>query len=453
MLVNDPSHETITPLLLSGICTSWREVTHASPTLWRTINVVLSGSLEDEHTQVIFELAQQWLERAGKCPLNIRISIKRGSQLDEAFWANHKLPTLNEFLALFASREKQWVTLHTPLSEETTSALSGLLESEDTCPLPNLKLVTFDGINQTLCNWPDPIRLPSTITSLVVKQYMNVSIPLRALLPQWSDLTKLAWDVPVRVECIQSILAWCTSATHIEFGEVYIDEVGSAPMLTDYIPLSPVTFDELTLPKLKSLKLRFHEGSAIRHEVLSSLEGILTRFTMPSLHTLNVDAGCVAYIPFDALAKFVENSKCLLLNLSLTGIRKQRFTGGCEKDLIASLEKLKTVEELSLGSLDSFKLGVFWNALNEKSTTEFLPRIKMLQVTGSSRATNQVLLPILQSRQNVKHPVNHLEVIKLIVNPALQSKNNRKHVDSDINEEILSLTKDGDVVSSIDKQA
>ncbi|KAJ7074055.1 hypothetical protein C8F01DRAFT_1099083 [Mycena amicta] len=60
------------PTKLAQICRHWREIAHATPMLWRAIELFLSDSLLDAFTLQL-DTAKTWLERSRALPLSILI--------------------------------------------------------------------------------------------------------------------------------------------------------------------------------------------------------------------------------------------------------------------------------------------------------------------------------------------------------------------------------------------
>ncbi|KAJ7074036.1 hypothetical protein C8F01DRAFT_1043119 [Mycena amicta] len=60
------------PTKLAQICRHWREIAHATPMLWRAIELFLSDSLLDACTSQL-DTAKTWLERSRALPLSILI--------------------------------------------------------------------------------------------------------------------------------------------------------------------------------------------------------------------------------------------------------------------------------------------------------------------------------------------------------------------------------------------
>ncbi|KAK7051899.1 F-box domain-containing protein [Favolaschia claudopus] len=65
-----PSIGRYSPTLLTHICRKWREIALRTPELWRAISLVTNwGNLLP--SEVALDLATQWTERSGSCPLSI----------------------------------------------------------------------------------------------------------------------------------------------------------------------------------------------------------------------------------------------------------------------------------------------------------------------------------------------------------------------------------------------
>ncbi|KAK7062141.1 F-box domain-containing protein [Favolaschia claudopus] len=60
----------VAPLLLTRVCSAWREIAISTPALWQIFAVELDSPQELPN---LSQIAQLWLKRAKKCPLSIRI--------------------------------------------------------------------------------------------------------------------------------------------------------------------------------------------------------------------------------------------------------------------------------------------------------------------------------------------------------------------------------------------
>ncbi|KAK7062159.1 F-box domain-containing protein [Favolaschia claudopus] len=72
-LHNEPKDTIISnaaPLLLTQVCSAWREIAVTTPTLWQTFAVELNSPHE---LPKLSQIAQLWFKRAKKCPLSIRM--------------------------------------------------------------------------------------------------------------------------------------------------------------------------------------------------------------------------------------------------------------------------------------------------------------------------------------------------------------------------------------------
>ncbi|KAJ7641171.1 hypothetical protein FB45DRAFT_714809, partial [Roridomyces roridus] len=58
------------PTSLTHICRKWREISWATPKLWRAFSTAYKAN-QPEHIQAV----QNWLERSGSCPLSIELVL------------------------------------------------------------------------------------------------------------------------------------------------------------------------------------------------------------------------------------------------------------------------------------------------------------------------------------------------------------------------------------------
>jgi hypothetical protein len=79
------------PILLTQICSSWRNVAHATPQLWKSIHIAISFSKNlssmtvEQHSDRRSEAVQEWLSRSAAYPLHISLGQLGTSDLDDFY--------------------------------------------------------------------------------------------------------------------------------------------------------------------------------------------------------------------------------------------------------------------------------------------------------------------------------------------------------------------------------
>ena len=61
------------PLLVSSICSSWRELALATPKLWISVGMVI-GNPDRDPSATGTQVVNTWLERSGTLPLNLYLT-------------------------------------------------------------------------------------------------------------------------------------------------------------------------------------------------------------------------------------------------------------------------------------------------------------------------------------------------------------------------------------------
>ncbi|KAK7017403.1 F-box domain-containing protein [Favolaschia claudopus] len=74
-----PNRGTLSPTLLTQICTRWRQIALSTPQLWRAVHIAVWDDAVGSHPQI--QLAGTWFSRAGIYPLSLEISGTRDSSI------------------------------------------------------------------------------------------------------------------------------------------------------------------------------------------------------------------------------------------------------------------------------------------------------------------------------------------------------------------------------------
>lgn len=119
--MEDTNSNTSIPLQLGSVCSSWRRIAWAAPTLWSSLTLRLNTT--NIGTQIT--LLEEWLHRTGDLPLSLRLCSE-----EEIHWSSAPTPgTAIEVIRKYASRWKD-LDLRLP-----TSCYKYLPTSDNCLPL------------------------------------------------------------------------------------------------------------------------------------------------------------------------------------------------------------------------------------------------------------------------------------------------------------------------------
>ena len=264
------------PILLTQICSSWRNVAHATPQLWNSLHIAIpcsenfSSMTVEQHIDRRSKAIQEWLSRSAAYPLDISLGRCRDSDLDEFYekiidslirfserWRNIEFSAPFQALVPVANLPPSKVPLLETLSlncpggpvnfrqfdPQTVWITSGVLKA------PNLRDLWLHGLWLTRLN-EDVTRLPIN----------------------WSQLTNMSLEgisygaCSLSVSRTYKILSLCRNLITCRL------EIGFIPGDSEELPLETTTA-VISLPFLTRFSIR--EGA--------SLSGLFTLLHLPSL--------------------------------------------------------------------------------------------------------------------------------------------------------------------------
>ncbi|KAH6904883.1 hypothetical protein BKA70DRAFT_1373287 [Coprinopsis sp. MPI-PUGE-AT-0042] len=100
-----------TPLLLSQICTRWRETAFATPRLWSRLS--LQFNAPPTSTPSLVQLVQAWMTRSGGCPLTVYV-----------FWESPPFTSTHPVLDVLAAYSSRWAQMFFYMPFSAFKALS-----------------------------------------------------------------------------------------------------------------------------------------------------------------------------------------------------------------------------------------------------------------------------------------------------------------------------------------
>ncbi|KAF9009953.1 hypothetical protein BDQ17DRAFT_1347208 [Cyathus striatus] len=245
------------PMLLTRICSSWRNIAHCTLRLWAAIHITLPSinmpqyppmrmlSLEEESVRLTLDrreaATKAWLDRSGACPLSISVDQIRGNGNEGEYAIAEK--SLQQSYIAFLSKTivphyKRWHHLDVSLRDE---APEGMLKAGVTAEYLNMLKhyhIAFKFAREAnLMLWPLVTSLLSsrvtsaTLFNISVRQSDSSTIPQ---LP-WGQLTELNL-YPVRqttdismIDFAAAILRHCSSLKTLKLGVNSNRRVGTGP--------------------------------------------------------------------------------------------------------------------------------------------------------------------------------------------------------------------------------
>ncbi|KAJ7108421.1 hypothetical protein C8R43DRAFT_1080050 [Mycena crocata] len=274
-----PVKRGLSPILLTHICRTWRNIALASPALWRAIRVVVRH-VAPEKIETQTKLIDMWLNRSGSCSLSIQLDA-------HSVWQREGQLKLIQSLTAHCSRW-EYVELEY-LVPEMISFFSG-----QTPLLRHLQLSLQD------IEGPPFFNMEIDGVTLLRSAVLGVDASGSVTLP-WQQLTSLTLDPIIPRQCTQ-VLQQTPNLLHCELvlREDDSNEEG-----------------DVVLPCLQSLLLSAIEEDLWEYEVPINSTLYLSRFTTPALQRLEVADGPDTIA---ALVSFISRSGCKLQELQVVGI-------------------------------------------------------------------------------------------------------------------------------------
>ncbi|KAF7343910.1 F-box domain-containing protein [Mycena venus] len=265
-----PLAGTGSPTSLTQICRKWREITLATPSLWKAI--IFDDGLPWKRQGQIFD---SWANRSGSCPLSIRFRSR-----------DHYRELLQGLVPHLARLE--YLEIHV-LSDLT---LHG--------PLPHLRhLDLVIKTDQIVVFHDAPLLRTASLTSVIGSP--NISLP-------WIQLTRLTLIISNFNQCI-AILRQTSNLVHCDLQLAgMFDRRHSAPPGA-----------EVTLLHLESLVLDRYSGTTVIGL------GYAPFFNLPALRTLHMPEPIFGATSTAMLSSLLSKWGCALQELRVTGERRTVF--------------------------------------------------------------------------------------------------------------------------------
>jgi hypothetical protein len=267
------------PVLLTQVCSSWRNVAHITPQLWNSIHIAIpcgenvSSTIVGRHIDRRSEAVQEWLSRSAAFPLNISLNCWGISDLDEFY------DKIIDTVIRFSERWREiWFLAPyralVPVASLPSSKVPLLKTLSFNCPPPGPTQINIAQFNpQTVCG---VLKAPN-LRNLWLRGYWltQLSEDVTRLPINWSQLTILVLEATSWGACFLSvsgtykILSLCPNLTTCQL------EIGSISEDNEELPLD-ATAVIVSLPFLTRLSVREN----------TSLKRLFTLLHLPSLNLI-----------------------------------------------------------------------------------------------------------------------------------------------------------------------
>ena len=287
------------PILLTQICSSWRNVAHATPQLWKSIHIAIPFSkytTVEQHMDRRSEVVQEWLTRSAACPLDISVGGDWETRdVDES------CDKIIDTLIRFSERWREVCFLApyqalVPIASLPPSKVPLLKAVSLNCPSPDQVILTqLDP--QSVCGLLKAPNLRDL--SLLGWWLTHLSVDVTRLPINWNQLTNIVLEGPscwgecfLSVSGTYKILSLCRNliTCQLEIGSLISEDIElpldataaiiSLPSLTRLSVCENTSLKRLfTLLHLPSLNfLEFRTTISPTEQSSTSLLSLLTRF-------------------------------------------------------------------------------------------------------------------------------------------------------------------------------
>ncbi|KAF8971269.1 hypothetical protein BDZ97DRAFT_2071491 [Flammula alnicola] len=269
------------PLLLSQVCSQWRDIILHMPMLWVSIAII---SYPGER---LLQLLKLWLARSGQLPISIFFLHHRFGEVRSGF---HKsFVSLFQLLAYHAARwraiDLDIYDLHSP---NTPACLEQFISPNS---LTSLESVTLNIVGPSMLFVNDITGHFFRSNSLHTLKWASGDVYIRNLrvLPPWSQMRFLEllkiWDTKIILTAISA----SEKLESLHIGECTISEVDNITVTLPNLQILRLTginnlsclLDKLTFPGLRALFLKDTINIRAPHSTWDTIESLLLRSGCP----------------------------------------------------------------------------------------------------------------------------------------------------------------------------
>ncbi|KAL0945298.1 hypothetical protein HGRIS_000804 [Hohenbuehelia grisea] len=329
-------------VILSHVCRRWRAVILSMPLLWSTISV------HDASSASLPKLTAH-LERSMPCPLSISV-------MPNPYMAEGQFKHVEDIMALVAQHAERWKSLRLYLSAAPMCVILDLLQATSFPSIETLEVgaetwnrqvsqAVFNVLSASACirsvTWRGPGGFRGVPSGSCWEILTNININLNSVsLGDVHTLLSQCYSVvALRVSCISGDMTPNNGET------ITLHRLETLSICT-YEPLHDL-FDQLCLPKLKMLTLRYYYHISSHDRACKALDSLLARSDC-TLRTLILHDDRMPSDALDQLLRMptLDNLRDLSIELpTLTDLTLQTLTRPVDDGECV----LPQLESLSLG--------------------------------------------------------------------------------------------------------
>lgn len=384
-LPRDPEVEPFgisnSPVLLTRVCSRWREVAISIQSLWDIIDFTVDDKLNIKPFSMVMWFT--WLSRSGVRPLSIRVQFEPSRVSDFPY---------SEIITMLTSCSNRWrhVYIVAPFSFRQFPSFQG--------SLPILQSLTVISNNPVAPSHLPPISGVAPNLQAVTLDSQSL-ILMRYWVP-WSQL-KLFFGGHIPIDKCLFILEHCEKLTSCELlcqGRARTIHTPQCPQLR---------------PNLQRLGIHIDDKNSCSY--------IFDYLTCPALKSLHMQPLTNRRLvwPQDHLSTFLARSGCSLQGLSLHDISLE------DLHLVTCLAELPSLNELDIRECDDPLPPVMWHLFDRMTygnqlglgdeSTLLVPKLKVLKLEINFVPQGEILEEMIQSRWDLLEGkrVARLESVRL----------------------------------------
>ena len=383
------------PLVLSAVCSQWRQLATFSPQLWSQLRFEIgqkSGIKEDDEkeSQSYYQITKYLLQRASGAPLTLFFYDMPVAGIPVDYVA------INLAMDALCRRGKQWATVEFGVDESfftrhdtSLQLLRGNLDNLSTFVLSTSSM-NSPSIEAYLLNFRTCPSLRRVDLNWSQSAHLEVS-NIKTLLP-WGQLESLFLDLQFHAPSLFEIIPLCPSLKRLA--------------IATYLPDQNAEKQYLKHPMSWNLQSLSVEIDFVGHT--DSIRDFWENLTAPQLTSLDL---CTAWFgptnPFSKerephLLRFIRGSSSTLTNLSL---RQTGFSSEQAVQMLQLLPNLTSLHIIERGAPDNTicRSHLFSHLLVDPPSAAysppFLPRLKNFKiVVNGEKLDHEVLVEAIRSR-------------------------------------------------------
>ena len=432
-----PTHRNSTmsardvPMVLTRVCSLWRSVALTTPHIWTKIHIPIPGhpasswiypsylpesalakrrQIFSKLMQLRCQVAKEWLDRSGTCPLSISISypteyvLSRFRSLERDGVDDELTDPLIEILLAFASR---WSDIHFWMPPSLYQKLESRLSNVLLPTLQNFTAKVYSRIGQP--GTANIIQAPNLQKLSLTGSLLTFNNP--TILPSITNqLTHLAFYSPISDHDFFNIIKVCRSLIRCQ-----VELQAPWPQFHMFpSQLLEPNMEEVDLPNLEVLKLYDMGGPSF----------IFRRIKTPFLKELQYksklryngqDHNYSSLLQAEPLFAILQNTGAPFRKLTIETSTLRRddtpiwvHMADTVSHLVTkdshSINKGYMEEDILINDLEDFDLNLLRVVNNPTPTPETphtkipLPNLDTLEVYGAQKFTDEEILGVLKSR-------------------------------------------------------